>query len=155
MAGCSVLVSTGLAASSAQGADDHAAAVAGRVLDPLGGAIANAKVTLMRDGKPVTDASSDALGHFALTSTDAGRYRVHVEAQGFASKDTDPFFVAVGDRVGLDITLPIGPLAQQVVVSATATALPESQVGASVTVLDRGVLQSLGKPDVLEALRLG
>src|SRR5260370_17330887 len=117
MAGCSVLVSTGLAASSAQGADDHAAAVAGRVLDPLGGAIANAKVTLMRDGQPVTDARSDALGHFALTSTDAGRYRVHVEPQGFASKATDPIFVALGDRGGPDLTLPIRPLPHHVPLS--------------------------------------
>ena len=58
------------------------------------------------------------------------------------------------DRVTLDITLPIGPLAQQVVVSASATILPESQVGASVTVLDQRVLESFRKPDVLEALRL-
>ena len=128
--------------------------MAGRVLDPLGGAIAHARVTLIRDDQPVTDASSDASGHFALTSADAGRYRVHVEAQGFASKDTDPVFVAVGEQVTLDVTLTIGPLVQQVIVTATATALPESQVGASVTVLDQDVLQSLGKPDVLEALRL-
>src|SRR5580693_8102111 len=70
IAGCLVLVSTAFSASSAQAADDHTAAVAGRVLDPLSGAIANATVTLMRDGQPVTDASSDASGHFALTSTD-------------------------------------------------------------------------------------
>jgi vitamin B12 transporter len=154
IAGCLVLVSTAFSAASAQAADDHTAAVAGRVLDPLGGAIAHAKVTLMRDGELVTDASSDASGHFALTAADAGRYRVHVEAQGFASKDTDPVFVAVGEQVTLDIRLTIGPLVQQVIVTAAATALPESQVGASVTVLDQGVLQSLGKPDVLEDLRL-
>jgi len=124
------------------------------VLDPLGGAIAHAKVTLIRDDQPVTDATSDESGRFTVASNEAGRYQVHVEASGFQARDTDPIFVAVGDRVALDITLPIGPLAQQVVVSATATALPESQVGASVTVLDRGVLQSLGKADVLEALRL-
>ena len=151
--GCLVL-SRGRAAASAQAAEDRTAAVAGRVLDPLGGAIANAKVTLIRDDQPVTDASSDASGRFALASTDAGRYRVHVEAPGFASRDTDPIFVAVGEQVALDVTLTIGPLAQQVIVTATATALPESQVGASVTVLDQDVLQSLGKPDVLEALRL-
>ena len=101
IAGCLVLLSTSLAASSAQAAEDHTAALAGRVLDPLGGAIANAKVTLMRDGQPVTDASSDASGRFALAATDAGRYRVHVEAQGFTSKDTDPVFVAVGEQATL------------------------------------------------------
>jgi vitamin B12 transporter len=157
IAGCLVLVATTVAAPSAQAAEaaeDRTAAVAGRVLDPLGGAIAHATVTLIRDDQPVTEATSDESGRFALTSRESGRYRVHVAAQGFESRDTTPVFVAVGDRVTMDLTLSIGPLAQQVVVSANATALPESQVGASVTVLDRGALQSLGKPDVLEALRL-
>jgi iron complex outermembrane receptor protein/vitamin B12 transporter len=154
IAGCLVLVATTVAASSAQAAGDRTAGVAGRVLDPLGGAIAHATVTLIRDDRPVTEATSDESGRFALESSESGRYRVHVEAQGFESRDTNPVFVAVGDRVTVDLTLAIGPLAQQVVVSASATALPESQVGASVTVLDRDVLQSLGKPDVLEALRL-
>lgn len=154
IAGCLVLLMTGVAAASAQTADNRTATVAGRVLDPLGGAIAHAKATLIRDDQPVTDATSDASGRFALASHESGRYRVRVEAQGFESRDTAPVFVAVGDRVTVDVTLAIGPLAQQVIVSATATALPESQVGASVTVLDQSVLQSLGKPDVLEALRL-
>ena len=154
IAGCLVLLTTGVAATSAQTADNRTATVTGRVLDPLGGAIANAKATLIRDDQPVTDATSDASGRFALAFNESGRYRVRVEAQDFESRDTAPVFVALGDRVTVDVTLAIGPLAQQVVVSATATALPESQVGASVTVLDRSVLQSLGKPDVLEALRL-
>ena len=144
----------GLFASSADAADDRAATVTGRVLDPLGGAIAHAKVTLIRDEQAVTDAITDESGRFAVGSDESGRYQVHVEAPGFQSRDTDPIFVAVGDRVALEVTLPIGLLAQQVVVSATAAILPESQVGASVTVIDQEVLDSLGKPDILEALRL-
>jgi vitamin B12 transporter len=154
IAGCLVLAATTVAASPAQSAEDRTAAVEGRVLDPLGGAIAHAAVTLVRDDHPVTAATSDESGRFALGSRESGRYRVHVEAPGFGPRDTNPVFVAVGDRVTVDVTLAIGPLAQQVVVSANAAALPESQVGASVTVLDRDVLQSLGKADVLEALRL-
>jgi vitamin B12 transporter len=154
IAGCVVLVATTVVPPPARAAEDRTAAVAGRVLDPLGGAIAHATVTLIREDQPVTEATSDESGRFALTSRESGRYRVRVEAQGFESRETDPVFAAVGDRITVDVTLAIGPLAQQVVVSASATPLPESQVGASVTVLDRDVLQSLGKPDVLEALRL-
>jgi iron complex outermembrane receptor protein/vitamin B12 transporter len=153
IAGVLIILGTSLFANAAL-ADDRAATVAGRVLDPLGGAIAHAKVTLIRDQQAVTDATTDESGRFAVSANESGRYQVRVEAPGFQSRDTDPIFVAVGDRVALDITLPIGTLAQQVVVSATATILPESQVGASVTVLDQSVLESLGKPDVLEALRL-
>jgi iron complex outermembrane receptor protein/vitamin B12 transporter len=77
-----------------------------------------------------------------------------VEAQGFESRDTDAVFVAAGEQAVLDVILSLGPLTEHVVVSAAATELPESQVGASVTILDQTVLQFLNKPDVLEALRL-
>jgi vitamin B12 transporter len=153
-AGVLMILGISVSASPAYAADAGAATVAGRVLDPLGGAIAHAKVTLIRDEQAVTDVTTDESGRFTLGSNESGRYHVRVEASGFQSRDSDPIFVAAGDRMVLDITLSIGPLAQQVVVSATATSLPESQVGASVTVLDQAVLKSLGKPDVLEELRL-
>ena len=54
----------------------------------------------------------------------------------------------------MDVSLQIGQLRQDVLVTATATAIPASQVGASVTVIDRDTLDALAKPDVLEALRL-
>jgi iron complex outermembrane receptor protein/vitamin B12 transporter len=154
IAGVLIVLGTSLSARPAHAADDRAATVTGRVLDPLGGVIAHAKVTLVRDEHAVTDTTTDESGRFTVGFNTSGRYQVHVDAPGFQSRDTDPIFVAGGDRVALDITLPIGLLAQQVVVSATAAILPESQVGASVTVIDQGLLGSLGKPDVLEALRL-
>ena len=49
--------------------------------------------------------------------------------------------------------LQIGTLRQQIVVSDTGTSLPESQVGASVTVLDQSELDAFNKLDLLEALR--
>ena len=110
IAGCLVLAATTVAASPAQAAEDRTAAVEGRVLDPLGGAIAHATVTLVRDDHPVTAATSDESGRFALASRESGRYRVHVEAPGFGPRDTNPVFVAVGDRVTVDVTLAIfGP----------------------------------------------
>jgi iron complex outermembrane receptor protein/vitamin B12 transporter len=152
-AGVFVAIVTGPSVGAARAAD-NAAVVTGRVLDPLGAAIPHATVTLIRDEERVAAATTDESGRFTLASPEAGRYRVQAAASGFQSRDTDPRFLARGDRVALDITLSIGALAQQVVVSAAATSVPESQVGASVTVLDRHVLESSGKPDVLEALRL-
>lgn len=153
IAACAVLLWAGPAVTSAHAAQNHAV-VTGRVLDPLGGAIAHATATLVSDGQPVAAATTDDEGRFGLASSASGRYRVRVEAQGFESRESDAVFVAVGERVALDVILQIGPLTEQVVVSAAATELPGSQVGASVTVLDQNLLQSLNKPDVLEALRL-
>jgi vitamin B12 transporter len=149
------LAITPVAAVSASAADESTlASVTGRVLDPLGGSIPNATVHLVREGQSVSEATTDEDGWFALAYAASGRYRVRAEAQGFESRETDPVFVGVGGRVAIDVTLAIGPLAQQVVVSAEATELPESQVGASVTVLDRQAIDDSGKADVLELLRL-
>jgi iron complex outermembrane receptor protein/vitamin B12 transporter len=151
---CASIVTVGISASVAGAADEGTPTVVGRVLDPLGGTIPSAQVTLLRDYDPVAHTTSDASGHFSFAVQAAGRYRVHVEATGFASRDTDPMFVALGAPVTLEITLSVGTLVQEVTVTAAATALPASQVGAPVTVLDRDILQSLAKPDVVEALRL-
>ncbi len=84
---------------------------------------------------------------------DEGRYQLEVSAPGFQTRTTDPIFVA-GSPVAADIVLPLGPLEQSVSVTAAATGVLPSQIGAPVTVLDAAVVETLGKPDVLEALRL-
>ena len=86
IAGALVLV-TGLFGSSAHAADDRAATVTGRVLDPLGGAIAHATVTLIRDQQAVSDAITDESGRFAVESDQSGRYQVRAAAPGFQSRD--------------------------------------------------------------------
>jgi hypothetical protein len=59
-----------------------------------------------------------------------------VEAPGFATENVQPIFLSAGKTEELTVSLRIGPLPQQVVVSATGTAVPEAQVGASVTLID-------------------
>ena len=124
--------------------------VRGTVVDSLGGVVSGASVTLLRDGAQVAQTSTDGRGEFTFQPVAEGRYQVEATAAGFEVRRTDPTFV--GSPV-MRLTLLIGPLQQSVVVSASATELPESQVGAAVTVLDSQTLDSLGKVDVLEPLR--
>jgi len=127
--------------------------VAGVVLDPLSARVPGAAVTLLRDGQRIQDASSDVQGQFAFSGLEPGRYQIDVRATGFEPHTARSFFVGAGSRVVVDVPLQIG-LKQEVVVTAAATELPASQVGAPVTVIDRGTLDALGKSSVLEALRL-
>jgi iron complex outermembrane receptor protein/vitamin B12 transporter len=113
--------------------------------------VSGAGVKLLRDAAQTAQTTTDARGEFAFQSVAEGRYQIEVTAAGFEVRRTDPTFV--GSPV-LRITLQIGPLQQDVVVSAAATEQPESQVGSSVTVINAETLQQLGKTDVLEALRL-
>ena len=125
----------------------------GRVADPLGAAVPNADVTLMRDMKDVSATHTNQEGVFEFAVSVSGRYTLHVEASGFERKDSAPVFVRAGGTVSLDVLLQIGTVLQNVVVSATGAEIPDAQVGASVSVVDQSQLQDLNNVDVLEALR--
>jgi len=125
----------------------------GRVLDPLGAAVANAHVSLLRENKPVSFTSTNQEGVFEFAIADPGRYTVHVEASGFQMQDRSPLLVRSGGTVNLDVLLQIGSISQSIVVSATGSEMPDTQVGASVSVIDQGQLQDLNELDILEALR--
>ncbi len=128
--------------------------VRGTVLDPLGADVPNARVTLFRNETPAGDTRTDREGSFVFSSAIAGRYHVRVEAEGFAVQESPAAFLSAGATVALEVVLQVGSLQQQIVVSDTGTPLPESEVGASVTVIDNAELAALHKLDALDALRL-
>jgi vitamin B12 transporter len=126
----------------------------GKVVDPLGNPVPDAKVVLLQNSREVAHTRSTADGSFDLAVPASGLYTPRVEASGFATQSLAPVFVASGKSEELNVSLHIGSLPQQVVVSATGTPAPESQVGASVTLIDSNQIQLLNKLDVLEDLRL-
>jgi vitamin B12 transporter len=128
--------------------------ITGTVVDPLGAAIAGASVSLLHNGDDLSQAATDERGAFLFADVSSGRYQIRVVAPGFETRTTDAMFVADGAHAAVDVMLPIGPLQQEVVVTASASALPQSQLGAAVTVIDRGTLEGLAKADVLESVRL-
>ena len=148
----SILIMLLVVAASAS-AQHNSGAVSGVVTDPLSARVAGATVTLTRDSVPAAETVTGAQGEFAFNAVASDRYQIVVTATGFEPQSTAPFFVGAG-RTTMDISLQIGQLRQDVVVTASANAAPESQVGASVTVIDRETLDALAKPDVLEALRI-
>jgi vitamin B12 transporter len=125
----------------------------GKVLDPLGATIPNAKVTLLQNGKEITITSTDQEGAFIFSTLDSGRYGLRAEATGFKIQDTPSVFLSPGATMDIDVSLQIGSLPQRVVVSATGAEVPESQVGASVSVIDHEQLDNLNPLSVHEALR--
>lgn len=124
----------------------------GTVADALGRPISGANVLLLEAGVQKGEASTDGRGLFALPAVPTGRYQIRVTATGYDSKTVDTVIVA-SSRRPVAITLEAG-LKEQVVVSATATEVPTSQVAASVTVVDRSELTALQNPDLLSAFRL-
>jgi iron complex outermembrane receptor protein/vitamin B12 transporter len=130
----------------------HAAELRGTITDPLGAVVPGADVSLLREDTALAHAKTDSLGEFVFSSLSSGRYRVRATATGFAEQESPAVYVGGGGSQHLVISLKVGPVAQQVVVSATGTPAPESQVGASVSVVSGDALEK--KLDVLEPLRL-
>jgi iron complex outermembrane receptor protein/vitamin B12 transporter len=124
------------------------------VTDTLGARIAAASVTVTRDGSQVAESKSNAEGVSTFPNLAAGRYQVTATAQGFQPRTSEPVYAGPGARASVDIVLEVGPLQQDVVVTAETGQVLQSQTGAPVTVIDSETLEALNKPDVLEALRM-
>ena len=129
------------------------ASIEGTVVDPLGAPVAGSSITLVANGRDAGSASSDADGRFAFRNLESGRYQLRALSAGFEPELTAPVFVGTSGRSVVEIALHIG-LRQDVVVSAAATEVAQSQTGAQVSVIDSATLEGLGKVDVLEALRI-
>ena len=129
------------------------ASIEGTVVDPLGASVSGAALTLVIDGRDVGATSSDGDGRFAFRNLQSGRYQLRAESVGFEPELTPPVFIGTSGKSVVEIALHIG-LRQDVVVSAAATEVVQSQTGAQVSVIDGDTLETLGKVDVLEALRI-
>ncbi len=129
-------------------------ALVGTVVDALGAVVPGVTVTLLRDGEDAGEAVSEADGAFAFGDLAAGRYAVRARLAGFEDTTTEPAFVPGGARVALDVVLAVGPFAQQVVVTASATDVLEARTGAPVTVVDAATLDALASRDLAASLRL-
>ena len=126
----------------------------GTVVDTLGARLAGATVTLLREGQKVQDGKSGSDGAFSFDGLSPDRYQVQASMPGFQSKTSEAVFVGQGGRIILEVALEIGPLQQEVVVTAGATEQLQARTGAPVTVIDEATIESINKLDVLEALRL-
>ena len=82
-----------------------------------------------------------------------GSIRLQAVAPGFEQSESEPVNLASARTVNIEVMLHIGTLRQQIVVSDTGTSLPESQVGASLTVINQSELDSFNKLDLLNAIR--
>ena len=123
----------------------------GTVTDPLGAVVSGAQVELLRQGKLVSATTTDSEGKYRFLPLPPGRYQVRTAAPSFATQQSDTIYIGSSSNAAVDLTLKLGSVSQQVVVSATGTSLPETQTGASVSVVTSDQFQY--KPEVLEPLR--
>ena len=98
--------------------------IVGTVTDPQGGAVPNAKVTIIEDStglKYQLDTSSS--GEFVRPALKPSTYSIEVQAAGFKKAVQHNLLLTAGDRVGVNIALTVGEVSQSVEVSASAPLL--------------------------------
>ncbi len=106
-----------------------AANLRGRVLDPSGAAIANARVELTETAKNVHQTTtSSSTGDYLFTNLNPGTYRVSVSASGFQRLEHSGISVEVGQTVTADLSMTLGGDQQTITVNSD---FPLMQVGTS------------------------
>jgi vitamin B12 transporter len=133
-------------------AAERGSIIHGVVSDPLGAVVSEATVELLQGGRQAATTTTDRGGSYRFSNVVPGRYTVRARATGFAPQQSEAIYVGAGNEAGVDLVLKIGTISQQIVVSATGIRTPESQTGASVSVLSAD--QFVNRLDVLEPLRL-
>lgn len=150
-AACACALALGLS-MPAQAARQAGGSIEGKILDTLGARVTG-MLTLYREGAEVEATDSEVDGTYRFSGLEPGRYLVEVTANGFAPSQSQPVYVGSSGRTRVDLTMQIGPLEQEVSVTAAARETPIAQIGAPVSVISRDLIDTLGKSDVMEALR--
>ena len=95
--------------------------ITGQVLDPSKAAISNAAVTATNSATgAVRKAQTDSQGHYALTNLPVGTYSITVEHEGFQQLKQTGVMLNVATTVTLNLTLTLGSVKQEVVVTSEA-----------------------------------
>lgn len=128
-------------------------AIHGTVVDPLGAVVPATAVDLVQDGSTVEQTKSGSDGTYSFEKVKAGRYSVRAQAAGFTPFIGTEVYVSGSGATIINISLQTGILKQEIVVSATGSEMPISQVGSSVALITGDDIQAENKLDVLENLR--
>jgi len=142
-----------LAFSFLCGAFASAANVTGRVKDPDGRPVSNARVIVSGPLGIVSTVQSDSSGEFVINELAAGRYELRAVVEGFRSHIADVALTA-DERRDITIDLQISAISESVVVSASQVERPLSRTTDSVTVLTGTDLRIRQVDTLSDALRL-
>src|SRR5260370_42022082 len=118
------------------------AAISGTVTDTSGGLVSGAKVTLTSAERGIartfTTSNSGSYNFSLLPPAD---YVLKVEQSGFQTYEQRGVSLAAGASAHQDITLPLGAVSQEVVVSASAPLLNADSANISADISQRQVVE--------------
>ena len=133
------------------------ASIQGTILDKSGGVVAGAAVSVTNPATGVTQSTvSTGTGFYAVRGLPPGNYTVNVTAKGFQPSQSTDVVVSAEQVRGLDVTLQLGEISQEVTVSAATLPALQTEDANLVGTLTSQEIQDLPKfnRDPYELLRL-
>lgn len=116
-----LLVGGGLLVTPGAWAQANTATFQGRVTDPTGAIIPEAKVTLTnQDTQATTTKTTSSTGDFAFTFVPPGTYTLNIDAQGFKAYASTGITLTAGQQVRQTFNLELGPVTETVSVEGAA-----------------------------------
>ena len=104
--------------ASVVGAQEFRASIAGTVSDPSGAPVPNARVAVTSVSRNITtEAQTNEAGRYLVQFLMPDRYNMTVERDGFKKFVRDGVSLQSADRLGLDIPLELGGVAESITVS--------------------------------------
>ncbi|MBZ5724312.1 MAG: TonB-dependent receptor [Acidobacteriia bacterium] len=98
--------------------------VVGRVTDPSGAVVPNAKVTIQNTGTgAVRSMNTTESGDYVFNLLPIGSYTIHIEVASFRTFTRQGLELAAGDRVRVDTQMEVGTTSESVMVTAEAPML--------------------------------
>lgn len=96
------------------------ATIYGRVLDPSGAGVPQAKITLLNEGtNNPTHTTSDSTGEFTVPFLPVGQYTISIEASGFRGQRRTGINLSAGERIGAEFQLELGNVSEMVEISSS------------------------------------
>src|SRR3954468_7016382 len=114
-----VAVLAALCAASVSSAQDFRGGITGRITDASGGRMPGVTVTATNVATNVASATTtNGEGDYAILFLNPGRYSITAELAGFKKVVRPNLQVTVGEKLGVDLSLEVGAMAETVQVSA-------------------------------------
>jgi hypothetical protein len=128
--------------STCVSAQDTRGRILGRVLDPSGALVANAKVEAVNIATNVASSVlTNSQGDYLLAFLLPGTYRLVVEKQGFRQSVRTGIEVQVNDQLTVDFTLSLGQVTDAVEVAADAPLLELASASSSQVIDNRRITE--------------
>jgi hypothetical protein len=143
MARLAVLTLAGAVLATAQ---SNLASINGLVTDPQGAAVPDAEVSALAKDRGVrTAVKTNNAGLYVIGNLPVGEYSLTVQHTGFHKYFRDSVILSIGDVLGLNVSLQVGEVTEQVVVTASSPVIQNKTSDVAQTI----------SPESIENLPLG